>query len=60
MRQFSGLARPDEVQAQSTPLLAWAWARGLRATGPVTLAQYNPPWTPWFLRRNEVMVEMAR
>jgi hypothetical protein len=22
----------------------------------VTLAQYDPPWTLWFMRRNEVMV----
>lgn len=60
VRRFSGLARPGDVQAQSAALLAWAEARGLRTTGPVTLAQYNPPWTPWFLRRNEVMVEVAR
>ena len=60
VRRFSGLARPGDVQAQSAALLAWAEARGLRPAGPVTLAQYNPPWTPWFLRRNEVMVEVAR
>ena len=60
VRRFSGLARPDDVQAQSAALLAWVQARGLHPTGPVTLAQYNPPWTPWFLRRNEVMVDVAR
>ena len=60
VRRFSGLARPDDVQAQSAALLAWVRARGLHPTGPITLAQYNPPWTPWFLRRNEVMVDVAR
>lgn len=58
--RFSGLARPRDVQGKSGDLLAWAKARKLHVIGPVTLAQYNPPWTPWFLRRNEVMVEVGR
>ncbi len=32
---------------------------GLRAEGPATWARYNPPITPWFLRRNEVLREVA-
>ena len=58
--RFSGLARPDDVRQRSAELLAWTKARKLRIAGPVSLAQYNPPWTLWFLRRNEVMVEVAR
>lgn len=56
--RFSGLAQPDTVEARSKELLAWANARALRVRGPVSLAQYNPPWTLWFLRRNEVMVQV--
>ena len=58
--RFSGLAKPDDVRERSAELLAWAKARKLRVAGPVSLAQYNPPWTLWFMRRNEVMVEVAR
>lgn len=58
--RFSGLAQPDDVEARSNELLAWVAAHRLRTTGAVTLAQYNPPWTLWFLRRNEVMVEIER
>ena len=54
--RFSGLARPDEVARQTTALTRWIAGRQLKATGPATLAQYNPPWTLWFLRRNEVMI----
>jgi hypothetical protein len=31
----------------------------LKTTGDPQFARYNPPWTPFFLRRNEVLVELA-
>ncbi len=54
--KFSGLARPDDVTSKTAELSVWIQKRGLRPAGPATLAQYNPPWTPWFARRNEVMI----
>ena len=57
--RFSGLARPDDVTAKTTELTAWIQRRRLRAEGPPSLAQYNPPWTLWFMRRNEVMIPIA-
>jgi DNA gyrase inhibitor GyrI len=57
--RFSGLAQEDDVQAKALELGAWVRARRLRAIGPVSLAQYDPPWTLWFLRRNEVMIPVA-
>lgn len=32
---------------------------GLRAIGQPRWARFNPPWTPWFLRRNEAVVPVA-
>jgi hypothetical protein len=32
---------------------------GLQAVGQPRWARFNPPWTPWFLRRNEVVVPVA-
>jgi hypothetical protein len=29
---------------------------GVRAAGTPRWARFDPPWTPWFLRRNEVVV----
>jgi hypothetical protein len=34
-------------------------ARGLAAAGDPVLARYNPPFTPWFMRRNEVLIAVA-
>jgi hypothetical protein len=33
--------------------------RGLETTGETVYARYNPPFTPWFLRRNEVLIDIA-
>ena len=35
-------------------LRAWLSGRGLAPVGEPIVARYDPPWTPWFLRRNEV------
>lgn len=31
---------------------------GLESTGDPIWARYDPPWKPWFLRRNEVLIEV--
>jgi len=56
--RFSGLAAKENVDAKSIELLAAAKAHHLRTIGPVSLAQYSPPWTLWFMRRNEMMVSV--
>lgn len=58
--KFSGLAGKDDVSAKTAELQKRVAKHKLRPTGPISLAQYNPPWTLWFMRRNEVMVEVAR
>ena len=32
---------------------------GLQSVGEPIYARYNPPFTPWFLRRNEIWLELA-
>lgn len=32
---------------------------GLRARGEAVWARYDPPWIPWFLRRNEILIDLA-
>jgi hypothetical protein len=54
--RFSGLAGASDVDAKSEELVAATTTHHFRAIGQVSLAQYNPPWTVWFMRRNEVMI----
>ena len=56
---FSGLARPDDVALRTVALKAFIARGNLQAIGPPALARYNPPWTPWFMRRNEVLIAVS-
>jgi hypothetical protein len=57
--RFSGLARQDDVDSRTAALSRFVKAQHLQAIGAPSLAQYDPPWTLWFLRRNEVMIPVA-
>ena len=57
--RFSGLARQDDVAAKTLTLSRFVTAQRLSAIGPPSLAQYDPPWIPWFMRRNEMMIPVA-
>ncbi len=54
--RFSGLARLDDVGRQTEDLRAFMKRQQLRAIGAPSLARYNPPWTLWFMRRNEIWI----
>ena len=57
--QFSGWALSGAVKARTRQLQAWMASRRLASAGPPTLAQYDPPWTLGFLRRNEVAIPVG-
>ncbi len=56
---FSGTWSAERFAEKKAELLRQCQAKGLKIRGEVLYARYNPPWTPWFLRRNEVMVEVG-
>ncbi|MDR3527045.1 MAG: heme-binding protein [Rhizomicrobium sp.] len=56
--RFSGWADQKEFDAKTAALSDFVKSHGLRANGPASLSQYNPPWTLWFARRNEVMIPL--
>ena len=56
---FSGTWGAERFDAAARDLLAKVAAAGHAPAGPPVYARYDPPWTPWFLRRNEVLVPLA-
>lgn len=61
VRAFPGLARPELVEQQKRVLLnAVAEDSRMRVSPSANaeLAQYNPPFTPGFMRTNEVFVDV--
>ena len=57
--RFSGLVDDNDVEQQTTLLRAFVAQQKLTSVGTPSLARYDPPWTLWFLRRNEIMLEVT-
>jgi DNA gyrase inhibitor GyrI len=56
--RFSGARSADNEGNAVRKLEAWLRARNLAPKSAPIFAYYDPPWTPLFLRRNEVMIEI--
>ena len=57
--RFSGRWSHSSFEKRAAQLLAALDAAGLEVLGAPRYARFDPPWTPWFLRRNEVVVPVA-
>lgn len=55
---FSGYATEDKRERYLATLEEALKGRGIEAEGEAFLMQYNDPWTPPFMRRNEVASEV--
>lgn len=53
---YSGSWRKSRFEKKERRLLALLQTQGYRATGDAIFARYNPPYTVWFFRRNEVLI----
>jgi hypothetical protein len=58
-RRYSGRWTLANYRENETALLDAVRAAGLTPLAAPVYARYNPPFTPWFMRRNEVLVEVA-
>lgn len=58
--RFAGRLRASEVEAKKQQAMRLAEEAGLEVTGPPRIAQYDPPWTLAWFRRNEVLIPVAR
>ena len=57
--RYSGRSSRASYERHLESLLQAVEAEGLRAVGTPRLARFDPPFKPWFLRRNEVVVDVA-
>jgi hypothetical protein len=56
---FSGLFSDGNIEENETKLRNYIKERGIKIEEPAIFAGYNAPWIPWFLKRNEVMFQLA-
>ncbi len=54
--RFSGRWTRSAYDARTEELKDLLAHEGLTTTGRPRYARFDPPWTPWFLRRNEVVI----
>lgn len=57
--RFSGAWTDARFAAARDRLLDWIGAQGLKPEGPAQYGYYDDPFTPAFLRRNEILVPIA-
>jgi hypothetical protein len=56
--QWSGRWTYPSVEKHTAQLREVIRDQSLIAEGPPVWARYDPPWKPWFLRRNEVLIDV--
>ena len=56
--RFSGGRNAKREAGVLDQLRAWMASEGIEASSPPVYGYFDPPWTPPFLRRNEVMLRV--
>jgi effector-binding domain-containing protein len=54
--RYSGTWSRKRYEENKLRLQTWIEERGFRPVGEPVWARYDPPFMPWFLRRNEVLI----
>jgi hypothetical protein len=57
--RFRGWWRPRTVRRYRSELEQWLRGAQLLPGGEPVYARYNPPYVPWFLRRNEILMPLV-
>ena len=56
--RYSGFWSQSNYDTHLATLRAALDAAGLMTTGEPIYSRYDPPWTPWFARRNEIWLKL--
>ncbi|MDP5065186.1 MAG: heme-binding protein, partial [Haliea sp.] len=57
--RYSGFWSEKSYRLNKEKLEAWIASQSLTVVGEPAWARYDPPFKPWFLRRNEILVPVA-
>lgn len=57
--RYSGFWSEKNYSRYKAELESWIDGKNLIITGEAIWARYNAPFTPWFLRRNEILIPVA-
>ncbi|MDJ0849585.1 MAG: heme-binding protein [Myxococcota bacterium] len=56
--RYTGFWSRSRYDVHEQRLREWIEQRGLEPVGEPVWARYDPPFMPWFLRRNEILIEL--
>ena len=56
--RYSGFWSEERYLEHLEQLQAWIERNQLEAAGEPIWARYNAPFTPWFMRRNEILIPL--
>ncbi len=57
--RFSGRWTDENMRAHEAALRGWVGARALAIAGDAEVNRYDPPFMPWFARRNEIWLRLG-
>ena len=57
--RYSGTWSEKSYNKHLARLLEWMESESLEAVGEPVWARYNAPFTPWFMRRNEILIPIG-
>ena len=56
--RYSGFWSRSRYEEHEQMLREWIEVRGLEPVSDPVWARYDPPFMPWFLRRNEILIKV--
>lgn len=56
--RFSGGFNQRNFEKNLEKLHEWMQKEGLKQSGEAVIAGYDPPFTPWFLKHNEILIQV--
>ena len=57
--KYSGFWSQSNYETHLAALRKTLEAASLKTTGEPVYSRYDPPWTPWFMRRNEIWLRLV-